>query len=449
MTGRGRRCGVARGWELVILLLAAFGCPGIGHAGNSSDVVGGRDVALTGGAVVANVQSGGALWFNPAGVARLDARSLDLTGSVVSYTIAKAPGMLSIRGGPKSPGESSAFETIPRALTFVASPRPNLRVGLGLFYVHTRDHFWQDAVTSAPQTDMAAAIQANRQQRSSTYHVSAAVGWKQSKALRIGVAFDAVVATLRLSEDIAGNYGGGALGAFQQSYDKSVSGGGLQVKIGVQWIPSQRVRIGWMVSTPTALVYVYEQSTWQQTRASALAPPVQEHDRTDELRPAFTTVEPGLTRFGVAFVDRFGSLELDAIATFPLRSEPFDLDLRAKFDLRAGGLFAIGERLKLGAGLFTDFSGKREPEVYGESRVDFYGMTVGVDFANGGQLPLAKGDSVFVALALAFRYAYGVGEVAGLEFPSASPGGPPLGTVELVALRVHEMSANLAFKAAF
>ncbi|MBW2215540.1 MAG: hypothetical protein JRF48_14240, partial [Deltaproteobacteria bacterium] len=65
------------------------------EAGNSDDVVAGNDVALTGGAVVANVHTGGAMWFNPAGVARLDARSVDLTGAILSYSLVSAPGSLS------------------------------------------------------------------------------------------------------------------------------------------------------------------------------------------------------------------------------------------------------------------------------------------------------------------------------------------------------------------
>lgn len=60
---------------------------GVARAQNSEDVIAGSDVALTGDAVVANVHTGGALWFNPAGVARLDSRSVDLTAAVLSYSI--------------------------------------------------------------------------------------------------------------------------------------------------------------------------------------------------------------------------------------------------------------------------------------------------------------------------------------------------------------------------
>ena len=82
-----------------VLSIALLVAPGAAKAGNTDDVIAGNDVALTGGAVVANVHTGGAMWFNPAGVARLDSRSVDLTGAVLSYTIVSAPGSLAIESG--------------------------------------------------------------------------------------------------------------------------------------------------------------------------------------------------------------------------------------------------------------------------------------------------------------------------------------------------------------
>ncbi|NNE18581.1 MAG: hypothetical protein HKN10_08905 [Myxococcales bacterium] len=55
-----------------VFMLLFFALHGAAKAENSEDIIAGMDVALTGGAVVANVQTGGAMWFNPAGVARLD-----------------------------------------------------------------------------------------------------------------------------------------------------------------------------------------------------------------------------------------------------------------------------------------------------------------------------------------------------------------------------------------
>ncbi|MGB5283648.1 MAG: hypothetical protein WBN29_04005, partial [Polyangiales bacterium] len=129
-----------------VLVIAVLLTSESAKAGNSEDVVAGSDVALTGGAVVANVHTGGAMWFNPAGVARLDSRSVDLTGAVLSYNIISAPGALSLQRGEQSEGDFSALQAIPRALTFVASPRPALRWGIGFFFSRSLSRFLQDSV---------------------------------------------------------------------------------------------------------------------------------------------------------------------------------------------------------------------------------------------------------------------------------------------------------------
>ena len=135
-----------RRWLGVVAGLAIGLTPTGVRAQNSDEVIAGSDVALTGGAVTANVQTGGAMWFNPAGVARLDARSVDLTGAVLKYTVLRAPGTLSLESGEQSPGTFSSVEAIPRALTFVASPRSNLRWGLGFFFTRVTSRFLQDEV---------------------------------------------------------------------------------------------------------------------------------------------------------------------------------------------------------------------------------------------------------------------------------------------------------------
>ncbi|MBW2509693.1 MAG: hypothetical protein JRE81_13765, partial [Deltaproteobacteria bacterium] len=59
-------------------LFGALIVPAIAQAGNSDEVNAGLDVTLTGGAVVANVYTGAALWYNPAGLVRNDKPSLDM-----------------------------------------------------------------------------------------------------------------------------------------------------------------------------------------------------------------------------------------------------------------------------------------------------------------------------------------------------------------------------------
>jgi len=234
------------------LFLALLLVPGVAKAGNSDEVVAGSDVALTGGAVVANVHTGGAMWFNPAGVARLDARSVDLTGAVLSYSLVSAPGSLSIESGEQSEGDYSALQAIPRALTFVASPRPELRWGIGFFFSRSLSRFLQDTVATETGSTEPSEFFATADETNSLYHLSGVVAWKKSEKFLLGGGLDIVIASRRSTQIVTGAYDEGVGGTFDRSFNQAAAGGGLQMKAGIQWAPIEEVRIGWSVDQLSA-----------------------------------------------------------------------------------------------------------------------------------------------------------------------------------------------------
>ncbi len=428
-----------------LVLLALFASRS--HAQNSADVVAGSDVALTGGAVVANVTTGGAMWFNPAGVARLDALSVDLTGSVLSYSIVRAPGTLSLETGEESAGEFSAVQAIPRALTFVLSPRDNLRWGLGFFFSRVANRYFQDRLISdegaTPSSDTVGAANQTR----STYHVSSAVGWERSQKLLVGGGMDIVVATQRVNETLAGGYDDGAGGAFSRSFNESLSGAGLQLKGGIQWAPMPKVRFGVTVATPSYLVFVNEERTSSQTTSPPGGPPSFAATQVNDLRGAWAGVESGLARAGCAWLESWGWLELDLVVRFPLQNPTFNIDWKTTADVLLGGVFRVTNRLKLGAGLFTDMSAQRDLDLFGESKFNYFGANVGVDFANRDKPPEGSQGGFYIAFTLAVRYSYGRGELAGVRVP-ASYQDPPV-ALNVVDAWVHDIGVNIAVKAAF
>jgi hypothetical protein len=421
------------------------------RAGNSEDVVAGADVALTGGAVVANVHTGGAMWFNPAGVARLDSRSVDLTGAVLSYNDINAPGALSIDTGEQSAGNFSAVQAIPRALTFVASPRPQLRWGLGFFFSRSLSRFLQDTVVSDPDSLIDSEFFATTDETKTLYHLSSTLAWKKSEKFLLGGSFDIVIATQRLTEIVSGAWAQGAEGVFNRNLNSTLAGGGLQIKGGLQWAPTPKLRVGWMVSTPSYLVYLNDETTVTSQIAPPGGEPRFEGAQRDDLSGTWTGVERGLTRIGAAVLgERWGWLELDVIIGFPLKSEPFDINWRTTANVRLGGVFRVIDRLKIGAGFFTDFSPERTPDSFGDTQINFFGATVGFDFANRESPPERGEEGFYLAFAVALRYAHGSGQLAGIRFPAAFPDPPQQpGEVELVDINVNEYAINLAVKASF
>jgi hypothetical protein len=439
-----------------VLAIALLVAPGLARAGNSDDVVAGSDVALTGGAVVANVHTGGAMWFNPAGVARLDARSVDLTGAVLSYNIISAPGVLSLETGEQSEGDFSALQAIPRALTFVASPRPALRWGIGFFFSRSLSRFLQDSVSTESGSLEPSEFYASADETKSLYHLSSALAWKKSDKFLLGGGFDIVVATQRLTEIISGAYGvsadgvSGAGGTFNRSLNKAISGGGMQMKLGVQWAPIPEVRIGWMAATPSYLVYLNNETT----ATEQLSPPEGDGDprfngtQIDDLSGTWSGVERGLTRLGAAYLGKWGWIEADLIVGFPLKTPTLDIDWSTTTDVRLGAIIRVTEKLKLGAGFSTDFSPENTPSSFGDTKINFYGLTLGFDFANRDKPPERGEDGFYLAFAVAFKYSYGSGKIAGLLFPTNLPDSQP-GQLNPVDITMNEFGINLAVKAAF
>ena len=437
-------------WSVGVLVFSMLVVPAIAKAGNSEDVVAGSDVALTGGAVVANVHTGGAMWFNPAGVARLDSRSVDLTGAVLSYSIASAPGSLSIESGEQSEGDYSAIQAIPRALTFVAAPRPTLRWGVGFFFSRSFDRFVQDTVATAAGATEPSEFFATADEAKSLYHLSGTVAWKKSEKFLLGGGLDIVVASHKATEIVTGAYAAGAGGTFNRSLNQSVAGGGLQMKLGLQWAPIKQVRIGWMAATPSYLVYVDNETTATQSLSPPNGPPQFQGTQIDEISGSWAGVEVGVTRLGAAYLGKWGWVEADLVLSFPLNTPELGIDRTTTANARLGGIFRLTERMKLGAGFFTDLSPEQTPDEFGESQIDFYGFTLGIDFANRSAPPMGDEDGFYLAFAVALRYSHGSGQLAGVSFPSAFPDPPGQpGQLNPVNVKINEFGINLALKAAF
>jgi hypothetical protein len=154
----------------------------------------------------------------------------------------------------------------------------------------------------------------------------------------------------------------------------------MQMKLGVQWAPIPEVRIGWMAATPSYLVYLNNETTETQ-QLSAGDPPFS-GTQVDDLSGTWSGVERGLTRLGAAYLGKWGWIEADLIVGFPLKTSALDIDWNATADVRLGAIVRITEKLKLGAGFSTDFSPENTPTDFGDSKINFYSLTVGFDFAN-------------------------------------------------------------------
>jgi hypothetical protein len=159
-----------RAW--VVLVVGGMCTPLTARAGNSDEVNAGIDVTLSGGAVVASVYTGAALWYNPAGIARIDKTSLELTGATLQVQMIDAPGLLSLSTGEQSEGKTTNLSVIPEAITFTSLLRTNLKLGVGLFNSSIRRVLVTEEVTSTEGASPIVEAVGGQSSRVDFFHIS-------------------------------------------------------------------------------------------------------------------------------------------------------------------------------------------------------------------------------------------------------------------------------------
>jgi len=443
------------GFALAMLLVSSTA-----RAGNSDEVNAGVDVTLTGGAVVAKISSGAALWYNPGGLARFEDASFELTGVTIRMSAIKAPGLLTLETGEQSSERRFDISVIPEALTFKL-PLKKLQLGIGLFNSSLRRQLIQqrvshpgDPVAMTPPTQWTAGANT----RIDYFHVSVGVAnafdKRKQKAL-VGGAFDLVIGINRVDRLIAGLYDGGAEGLLSESSLLNDSGFGLQIKGGVQWIPIPEVRIGFSLATPTYMFLIFERLTANQSSAppgSSAENPQGVNSFVRGVRGGWFGAEPGTMRFGVAYVGHWGWVEGDLVVDFRLRSSRFLFNQRTVPNGRVAVVFNASRFVKLGLGLFTDLSQTKELIDIADRQVNFFGAHVGLLFTNYDSKPESSGakhddGKPHITVAIGFRYSHGRGDVLGVFLPAFYD--PAAIQTTPVPAKLNDIDINFGFKFSF
>ncbi|MFZ1862934.1 MAG: hypothetical protein WAU39_01815 [Polyangiales bacterium] len=451
-----------RGASVVVLVCATL-APAVASAGNNDQVNAGIDVTLTGGAVVANVYTGASLWYNPAGIARISKSSLELSGVTLTVQVVKVPGLLTIDTDPQVPsqGKTVNFTVIPEALTFMIELRPNLKLGVGLFNSSIRRTFLTEQVNTPADVTPSVTAVAGRSSRLDFFHISSGLAGKfgQKEKVLVGGAFDFVVANSRINGSSSFAYDEGTSGQVAQGEVATLTGFGLQLKAGIQWVPIPKLRVGVSVASPTFLFALVD----RYARTFSQAPPA---GTIDSDNPQLTTAaeahggrggwfgaEPGNLRIGVAYVSSWGWVEGDFVVFWGLREPALDIDFHPVLNGRLGASFRLSKGVNLGLGAFTDFSQTHRlaSSQFGSTKLDFYGVHLGFLFSNEevdpDQQQAQKKDGIALSLAIGIRYGHGRGDTVGVLVPPQYD--PSAIEVGPIATKVNEISINIGAKVGF
>ncbi len=448
----------------VVVLLGVLVIPTTAWAGNADEVNAGLDVTLTGGAVVANVYTGASLWYNPAGIARSDKPSLELSGVTMNMQIVKNPGLLTIDTDPpaKSEGSGFNFTVIPQALTFTIVLKENLKLGVGLFNSSVRREFITEQVTSPAGTTPVVDSFAGRNSRLNLFHISSGLAGEfgRKQKVLVGGAFDIVIATARVDDSYTVFYDGGVGGQVSSGDVRTQTGFGFQLKAGFQWVPIPKVRIGLSIASPSYVFALLERFATHYNQAPGTTTPIPpdgqqfaEGSESRGGRVGWWGVDPGNLRFGVAYIGDWGWFEGDVVLHWRLREEELGLDLRGFANGRIGTAFRVTKNIKLGVGAFTDFSQvdqlARLP--LATQKIDFFGVHLGVLYSTQEVHPdkqsAADEEGLGLSIAIGLRYAHGRGDTLGLLIPAQYD--PSAILAVAVPTKVHEIGINFAAKVAF
>lgn len=450
----------------VLVLVGVVWSPLVASAGNTEEVNAGLDVTLTGGAVVANVYTGASLWYNPAGIARSDKPTLELSGVTMNMQIVKNPGFLTIETDPPAGSEGSGFNfaVIPQALTFTIVVKENLKLGIGLFNSALRREFITEQATTPAGTTPSVESYAGRNSHLNFFHVSSGLAGEFGKHKRqkvlFGGAFDIVIASGRVDDSFTLFYDGGTAGQQSAGEVRTQTGFGFQLKSGIQWVPIPKVRIGLSIASPTYLFALLDRYANNEAQAPGTTTPVpaggEQFAQGGESRGGsggWWGVDPGNLRFGVAYLGDWGWIEGDIVVSWRLREEELGIDLRGFVNGRVGSAFRVTKNIKLGLGAFTDFSQvdrlTRLPLATRD--IDFFGVHLGFLYSthevHPDKQPVESEEGLGISFAVGLRYAYGRGETLGVSFPAqydpAAIANVPIDT------KIHEIGINVAAKVAF
>ena len=450
-------CGRFRCFLFALFFLGAESLPLDARAGNNDEVNAGVDVTLTGGAVVANVTTGASLWYNPAGLARIPDKSFEITGVTFKTSIIRYPGLLSLETGEESQGRTTNLSLTPEALTFTIDLKRTM-MGIGIFNSSLRREFVQEDVTSAAGVSPEVVARGAANARTDFVHVSTGFAHdfnRRKHKVLLGGAVDLVVGTNRVDSILSATYDGGAEGVFSDSLLQTDAGFGLQLRVGLQWVPIPQIRVGFSLSTPSYMFLLFERRV-----SSTVGAPPDDSSASNSVdtmsarsrRAGWFGAEPGTMRTGLVYIGRWGWIEGDLVVDFRLRNQRFSLQNKTVANGRVATVLDVTTHFKLGIGAFTDVSNTRELINYGDRQIDFFGVNLGFlfstqDFRPDADVPPEDSGKVPIALAIGIRYSHGRGETLGALVPAEyTPDGAEF---QEVATRINDIDLNFGVKVLF
>lgn len=441
-------------WMLCLSAMAT-----VAKAGNDDGILLGNDAALTAGAVVASVNDGSALWYNPAGLALSDKESVDVGATAFALRRYNMPRLISADGGSGGNASFTEVVSIPSALTYVRRFNNDFVGGLGLFASQLDDYALRTSlkvpigtVVDGSFVSIDGDIKAILTNEAARYHLSAGLAGRLPRGFSIGASWLG-----DYYDESSLQQGSQTYSVFGKTVTQDANMAFVQTKIlgfhfrgGVVYEPTSSVRLGLSIQSPGFYFYRSGRVTALATRVTPDASgnlQLETESADATLREVSLGVySPLRVRLGGSLDVAGGTISLEGDVQSKLDNEELGVHRRASWNLRAGARFPISSTLHVGAGVFTDRGAERK-DALGAGNIDYYGATFGGQYDNvrwlagddkPGAVPTKRAGLTFSST-VALRYAYGKGKLAGQSLQAPDFAAVP----EAVSISAHELTLHL------
>jgi hypothetical protein len=400
------------------------------HAQNSDRFYLAGDAAMQGGAITADVRGGGAIWYNPAALARLPNLRLDVSMSAYAIGFGGQPDF-----DPATPGSTVTrlttldLRSVPAGMS-LTHKMGKVGLGFGLF-VPTQTSSYLRTRVQTPATSTAPIVDAGVDVTSleSEYFGGPSIGVALSSTVDIGLSllghyrsqFEVSALALNVGSDPAS----GAALLSHTTYDWVQLG--LQPVLGVQLRPLPTWNVGITLRFPSFRLYqILHTVTLQNAFVAGF--PAHELDFQDVSGFAASIVKPPRIHLGVSHDIGPNRIAIEFSYQSPLRNKEVNQDLRGLVNARVGARRRVAKRLAVGGGLFSNRSASAAPKEFGDTQIDYYGVTLAAELgtpyevSKRGEKVLFPYGKLNFGATLGLTYSIGVGSIMRGQIGSSEEG---------------------------